>query len=284
MEIKPIKKKLKLYGFNNLTKTLSFNLYDICYATKPEHRQEYIEYVDEEYNAERLTRILTDVADIIGATVLNIAMQDYDPQGASVTILVAEDDGSCKKPEKGKGRASNDAVVAHLDKSHITVHTYPESHPDKGVSTFRADIDVSTCGQISPLKALNYLIDSFNPDIAIMDYRVRGFTRDLTGKKLYLDHKITSIQNFISKKYKNLYQMIDVNVYQENIFHTKMILKDFDLDNYLFGADKEELKPGDKKKIKQKIKKEMQEIYAGRNLPRLKSKRKKTDEENRNPD
>ena len=29
--------------------------------------------------------------------------------------------------------------------------------------------------------------------------------------------------------------MIDVNVYQENLFHTKMLLKDFDLDNYLFG-------------------------------------------------
>ena len=26
--------KLKLYGFNNLTKTLSFNMYDICYADR----------------------------------------------------------------------------------------------------------------------------------------------------------------------------------------------------------------------------------------------------------
>ncbi len=24
--------KIKLYGFNNLTKTLSFNIYDVCYA------------------------------------------------------------------------------------------------------------------------------------------------------------------------------------------------------------------------------------------------------------
>ena len=47
MEIKSIK-KLKLYGFNNLTKTLSFNMYDICYATSPEHRQDYIKYIDEE--------------------------------------------------------------------------------------------------------------------------------------------------------------------------------------------------------------------------------------------
>lgn len=256
MEIKSLK-KLKLYGFNNLTKTLSFNMYDICYAMSPEHRQAYIEYIDEEYNSDRLARILTNVAKIIGAEVLNIAKQDYDPQGASVTMLVAE----------GQEPTS---VVTHLDKSHITVHTYPENHPNKGISTFRADIDVSTCGKISPLTALNYLMISFSPDIAIIDYRVRGFTRDLNGKKFYIDHKINSIQNYLSNETKELYQMIDVNVYQENIFHTKMILKDFDLDNYLFGTAKKELLPKEKRKIKQRLIKEMNEIYHGRNIPKVK--------------
>ena len=84
--------KLKLYGFNNLTKTLSFNLYDICYANTKEDRQSYIEYIDECYNARRLTEILTDVARRIGAQVLNIAEQDYEPQGASVTMLIAEEE------------------------------------------------------------------------------------------------------------------------------------------------------------------------------------------------
>lgn len=28
--------KLKLYGFNNLTKSLSFNIYDICYTKTEE--------------------------------------------------------------------------------------------------------------------------------------------------------------------------------------------------------------------------------------------------------
>ncbi|MFI4955436.1 MAG: S-adenosylmethionine decarboxylase, partial [Gammaproteobacteria bacterium] len=83
--------KLKLHGFNNLTKTLSFNIYDICYAATEQHRREYIEYIDEVYNAERLTQILTDVTKIVGATILNIARQDYDPQGASVTMLIAEE-------------------------------------------------------------------------------------------------------------------------------------------------------------------------------------------------
>ncbi|MDU2063865.1 MAG: adenosylmethionine decarboxylase [Sporomusaceae bacterium] len=266
MEIKGIK-KLKLYGFNNLTKTLSFNMYDICYAKTPEHQQAYIAYIDQEYRAERLTSILTEVANIIGATILNIAKQDYDPQGASVTMLIAED----KTEEKGPDgeEFSGDSVVAHLDKSHITVHTYPESHPDQGISTFRADIDVSTCGQISPLKALNYLINSFCSDICIVDYRVRGFTRDVNGKKFYIDHKINSIQNYIARDLKSQYQMIDTNVYQDNIFHTKMILKEFDMDNYLFGTGKKDLLPGEKKKIKQRIKKEMLEIFSGRNIPKV---------------
>lgn len=271
MEIKSIK-KLKLYGFNNLTKTLSFNMYDICYAKTPQHRQKYIEYVDEEYNAERLTGILTEVANIIGANILNIAKQDYDPQGASVTMFISEgklSSGPTKSITNGLDDPLPDAVVAHLDKSHITVHTYPESHPDKGISTFRADIDVSTCGEISPLKALNYLINSFNSDIAIIDYRVRGFTRDVNGKKFYIDHKINSIQNYISKDTRELYHMIDVNVYQENIFHTKMLLKEFDLDNYLFGTDQKELIPGEKKKIKQRLKKEMAEIFYGKNIPKV---------------
>lgn len=285
MNIKPIKKKMKLYGFNNLTKTLSFNFYDICYALTPEHRREYIEYVDEEYNAERLTAILEDVASIIGATVLNVARQDYDPQGASVTILIAENSISGPGSEGPQPCAVHpEALVAHLDKSHLTVHTYPESHPDQGISTFRADIDISTCGQISPLLALNHLLDSFKPDIAIMDYRVRGFTRDIEGKKLYRDHKINSIQNFIAKKTRNQYQMIDVNIYQENIFHTKMILKEFELNNYLFGTAKEAVAPEERKRIKQRISREMQEIFLGRNLPKIKAKnRKQASPENRAP-
>ncbi|PTA74322.1 adenosylmethionine decarboxylase, partial [Bacillus sp. Nf3] len=167
--------RLRLQGFNNLTKALSFNIYDVCYARTEEERQRYIEYIDEEYNADRLTQILTDVAEIIGANILNVARQDYDPQGASVTILISEEPVIDKKLA-GKELIS-DAVVAHMDKSHITVHTYPETHPQEGIATFRADIDVATCGVISPLKALNYLIESLESDIVIMDYRVRGFTR-----------------------------------------------------------------------------------------------------------
>jgi len=262
-------RKIKLHGFNNLTKTLSFNIYDINYADSREQQQAYIGYINEEYNAERLTNILTDVSDLIGANVLNIARQDYEPQGASVTMLISEEpivaEAISNKESPGP---VPEAVAAHLDKSHITVHTYPESHPDAGISTFRADIDVSTCGRVSPLQALNYLIHSFDSDIVIIDYRVRGFTRDVRGKKHYIDHKIDSIQNFIGKDIQKLYQMIDVNVYQENIFHTKMLLKEIELDNYIFGIDEDDLSPTSRKKIHKALEREMLEIFYGRNLSR----------------
>jgi len=132
--------KLKLYGFNNLTKSLSFNIYDICYAKTEREQKDYIEYIDEQYNSERLTKILFHMTEMIGATVLNISKQDYEPQGASVTFLIAE---QSMIPQK-----SGETVVAHLDKSHVTVHTYPEYHPDSFIATFRVDIDVATCGEL----------------------------------------------------------------------------------------------------------------------------------------
>jgi S-adenosylmethionine decarboxylase len=261
------KNRLKLHGFNNLTKTLSFNIFDICYAATPKQVDEYIHYIDDAYNATRLTQILGDVADIIGASILNIAHQDYDPHGASVTMLISEEPVAAETLSNTEAPGPlPDAVVAHLDKSHITVHTYPESHPDNGISTFRADIDVSTCGRISPLKALNYLIHTLESDIVILDYRVRGFTRDVNGKKHYIDHKINSIQNYLARDTKEKYQMIDVNVYQENLFHTKMLLKEFDLDNYLFGVELEDITPKEQNRITERLKREMLEIFYGRNI------------------
>jgi S-adenosylmethionine decarboxylase len=262
-------RKLKLHGFNNLTKTLSFNIYDIAYAQSAEHTGEYIEYIDEAYNADRLTTILNDVANIIGANILNTARQDYDPQGASVTMLISEEPVASELLSNTEAPGPlPEAVVAHLDKSHITVHTYPESHPDHGISTFRVDIDVSTCGRVSPLKALNYLIHTFESDIVILDYRVRGFTRDVRGKKHFIDHRIDSIQNFLSRDTREQYQMIDVNVYQENMFHTKMMLKEIDLDDYLFGVGREAMSEAEQRKIRTQVRKEMLEMFYGRNMSR----------------
>jgi len=255
--------KLKLYGFNNLTKSLSFNIYDVCYAKSLSEQEDYIRYVDEQYNSERLVNILCNIADMIGAHVLNISKQDYDPSGASVTVLMAE-----KNMYK---RIYGDETVAHLDKSHITVHTYPEYHPQNSIATFRVDIDVATCGEITPLSTLDYLIGSFDSDIITMDYRVRGFTRKMDGEKIFIDHKIKSIQDYISEDTLKKYEAIDVNIFQSNIFHTKMLIKDIDLQNYLFNLNVDELPGKEKKEIYNSLKREMIEIFSGTNIYHMES-------------
>ncbi|MEH7393497.1 adenosylmethionine decarboxylase [Bacillus sp. JJ1474] len=260
--------RIELHGFNNLTKSLSFNMYDICYTRTKEEREAYIEYIDEEYSAKRLTKILKNVSDIIGAHVLNIAQQDFVPQGASVTLLVSEGP-VVEVPIESYSETPGplpESVVMQLDKSHITVHTYPEYHPSEGISTFRADIDVSTCGEISPLKALNFLIHSFDTDIMTIDFRVRGFTRDKDGQKLFIDQNISSIQNYIPEEIKNEFDMIDVNIYQSHIFHTKCRIRDFDLNNYLFGYTKDTLSPEEVEEITEKLTIEMDEIFYGTNM------------------
>lgn len=265
-----LEKKLTLYGFNNLTKTLSFNIFDVCYAKSEREKQDYIRYIDEQYNSERLTNILCDVTEMIGAAVLNISRQDYEPQGASVNVLIAEGsvapesiDPSCNQ---GDGFLQRRDIHAHLDKSHVTVHTFPESHPDNEVTTFRVDIDVSTCGEISPLNTLDYLIRSFDSDIITIDYRVRGFTRDVTGKKCFMDQEMASIQDFISEEILLRYDAQDVNVYQSNIFHTRMLIKELELQNYLFKTDAYELDPRVRLDITNRLRREMIEIFSGRNI------------------
>ena len=252
--------KLKLYGFNNLTKSLSFNIYDVCYAKTEREQRDYIAYIDEQYNSERLTSILTTLTDMIGAHVLNVSRQDYEPQGASVTCLIAEE----SKVHNLSGQT--ETVVAHLDKSHVTVHTYPEYHPETCIATFRVDIDVATCGEITPLSTLDFLIGSFDSDIITMDYRVRGFTRDISGKKVFTDHKITSIQDYIDDGILKRYDAVDVNVYQSNLFHTKMLIKELDLQNYLFNADVYELPPKTRLDITNSLRQEMIEIFSGSNI------------------
>lgn len=250
--------KIHLYGFNNLTKSLSFNIFDVCYARTLREQRDYVAYIDAQYNSERLTDILVNVTEMIGANVLNISCQDYDPQGASVTLLIAE---SSMVP-----MAQSETIVGHLDKSHVTVHTYPEYHPENAIATFRVDIDVATCGEISPLQTLDYLIGSFDSDIITMDYRVRGFTRDVNGHKVFNDHPMSSIQNYIDDTTLKRYDAVDINIYQANIYHTKMLIKELDIQNYLFNTDAYELLPQKRLEITQNLRREMIEIFNGCNV------------------
>ena len=263
-------KKIELKGFNNLTKSLSFNIYDVCYARSTKSQIEYLEYIDEEYNSKRLESIVSEITRIIRARLVNVSTQDYDPRGASVVALLNEDHLPLSAP----------AVVGHLDTSHIAIHTYPEYNQLSGIATFRVDVDISTCGMISPLSALNFLIESFESDVITISYCVRGFTRDSHGDKLFIDHNISSIQEHISEDVLDLYSVYDINIISDNIFHTKMRLKSVQLKDFLFGDEVTQLERKEKKRIKKSLELEIQEIFESRNFRKKKPKSKlKKDEE-----
>ncbi len=255
--------KIKLHGFNNLTKNLNFCVYNINYINSTKEKKNYINYINKKYNSNKLIKILKKTCFVIGAKILNIAQQDYEPQGASATLLISEHIKN-NTPKKNNKYLNN--ILAHLNKSHLCIHTYPEIHPKEKICTLRIDIEISTCGLISPLKILNYLINKLKSDIITIDYRIRGFTRDINGKKYFIDHKINSIQNFLENKIKNIYDMFDTNIHQENIFHTRMLIKFFKLKNYLFNFNKQKENKINKKKITSLIWKEMSEIYYGKNI------------------
>ncbi|MCX7774828.1 MAG: S-adenosylmethionine decarboxylase [Rectinemataceae bacterium] len=290
-------KTLKLEGFNNLTKSISFNIYDICYARSRESQIEYLEYVDEEYNSKRLEEIVSNVTSMINAKLVSVSTQDYDPRGASVVALINEgspvasehvtensaqteagplQDTGAPPAEEQTARNMQDQqeagvipapfVVGHLDMSHIAIHTYPEYHHLTGLATFRVDIDISTCGMISPLSALNYLIESFDSEVVIIDYRVRGFTRDHKGRKVFIDHDITSIQDYIDQDILDRYITYDVNIVSDNNFHTKMRKKEIRLKDFLFGDEVTSLEQREKERIRRALLHEIQEIFECRNL------------------
>lgn len=240
--------RLKLSGFSNLAKSLSFNIYDVCYVDTPAARREYLEYIEDKYNSCRLLEILREATKILETRILSLSSQDYDPMGASATVLMAED-------------PPGQAYLAHLDKSHLAAHTYVESDFSLGAVVFRMDVDVSTCGEITPLKLMDFMIGSFKPEIAAIDYRVRGFARNVEGGKIFLDHEISSIQDFIDKNILKNYKAVDVNFSGENMFHTKMAVENVCLERSLFGSASENRSVGELAVIRNALENEIGEIF-----------------------
>lgn len=205
----------KLHGFNNLAKSLDLNLYVVEHTSTDMERKDFISYIDEHYSSSKLRGIMEGVCKVIDATVLDVSTYDYDPHGASALLLLAEE-----------GTNLHQKTVAHLDKSHISLHTYPEHHGSVGISTFRIDIAMSTCGNISPLTVLDDIFDFFAPDIAILDYSVRGYTRDSEGRKVFTDRKMDSLQECFRKDTLDKYLAEDFNSPELRSYYTRMMHRD----------------------------------------------------------
>ncbi len=245
--------KIKISGFNNLTKVLSFNLYDFCITLNDEQKVQYVNYINDKYNATRIADISRRIVEIIEANVLAVSVQDYDPVGASTMVLMSD--------IKGGGEPIPSVQVnAHLDKSHITAHTYPDAADPDGICSFRVDIDIATCGEIIPLNAVNYLFEAFECDVVYVDYVVRGYTRLENGKKIYNDHHFNSIQDFMRPDIKKNFQYLaDINMPQDNIWQTKLMVKEMGPENYLLNPN--DVNHPDVPKKMELLREEMKEVY-----------------------
>lgn len=92
-------------------------------------------------DAQFLQTHMVKAAEACGASVLSVQAQQFEPQGATVLVLLSE--------------------------SHVSIHTYPE----KGF----AALDCYTCGEtVDPQKAIDYMIQILRPDKVYAKKLVRG--------------------------------------------------------------------------------------------------------------
>ncbi|MGF7047171.1 S-adenosylmethionine decarboxylase [Paenibacillus sp. DS2015] len=92
-------------------------------------------------DAEFLQSQMVEAAEACGATVMSVQSKQFEPQGATVLVLLSE--------------------------SHLSIHTYPE----RGF----AAIDCYTCGEtVDPQMAIDYLVSVLKPEKTYAKKLVRG--------------------------------------------------------------------------------------------------------------
>ena len=92
-------------------------------------------------NAEWLQAQMVEAAEVCGATVLSVQSKQFEPQGATVLVLLSE--------------------------SHLSIHTYPE----KGF----AALDCYTCGEtVDPQVAIDFMVSVLKPQQIHAKKLVRG--------------------------------------------------------------------------------------------------------------
>ena len=81
-----------------------------------------------------------------------------------------------------------------------------------------------------------------------------------------MDHPMSTIQDYIDPQILKRYDAIDINVQQANLFHTKLLIGEIELQNYLFRTDVYELPPKERLRITESLRREMIEIFSGSNI------------------
>ena len=269
-----MEEKVKLEGFNNISKSIFISFYRFCYASGGGAQiEKCLNWLNDSYLAMDLSQMISLVAKEVGAQILSSSRQDYDPIGASAVALLAEPSegfppikGTAKgtaediakntaKNGKNTANSAKDAVksgknaakssvkpiqnyseICHLDKSHIAVHTYPEANRQTGVCTFRIDFDLSTCGVVSPLSSLTHCIRFFNADLITVDYRQRGFTRELTGARRYRDGHPETMMDILDKKLLSEFTLKETQLTSHRMHLASLKRKDLESVSFSAGS------------------------------------------------
>lgn len=217
---------LQLIDFDNLAKTLTYCIYIMGYTDTEESKNEFIEYINKTYGAGIIHSLIDKIAKMINANILDVTEYDYYPYGASINALTSD------------LQLSNDDICAHLDKSHISVHTYPEIGKESSVSYIRIDLEISTCGSISPLKSLPIIIDYFDPDVMTYDFVIRGVTKNGKGKKIYTCDGYKRNINDFNKTQAKRYHIIKNSQYRKNGVEVNMLKRKKEFNRLIVGEIK----------------------------------------------
>jgi len=125
----------------------------------------WAESTDQAFSEMKLESLIRQLSDELGAKTMNFSSVSYQPYGASANLLIAQ----------------NISALAHLDASHISTHTYFDIGDVDRWSSFRLELEISTCGDIHPTVCLENLFHSLKPHFATLDSRSRGISTDANG-------------------------------------------------------------------------------------------------------
>jgi S-adenosylmethionine/arginine decarboxylase-like enzyme len=159
------------------------NLYKL-HEGNPDHQPGGSFFADTHrlFDAPTLQQHLTHLARILNAQIVEVSTATFEPFGSSAAMLVGQ----------------LDSGLAHLDKSHLAIHTYFESDKRSRWQSFRAEVEVSTCGDLPVADLVAVSRALLAPDFLTLDCRVRGLQRDSAGnlKVAVADKQLPELPGF----------------------------------------------------------------------------------------
>ncbi len=251
--INKLKNKI-IKNFSNINENINISIYNIYYINSKNTYKYYINYINNIYNNKNLIKLIKKISKKTNSKILHTYKLNYKLK--------------LNKKKKTINITKNILLSYLYNNNNICIYTYIENYSKNKIYTIRTDINIYSCGLISPLNYINNIILFFKSDLININYIINGFTKDINGKKYFINNKISSVKNFIKKKIIKNYDFLEINIYQENLFNIKMIIKNINIKNYIFKnliKKKYILSKKKKNKIIKSIFKEMYEIYYSKN-------------------